>query len=232
MLFRQLFDRESCTYTYILADDTSPLREALIIDPVLELFDRDSKLIQELNLSLLYSIETHVHADHITGGSKLQEKTGCKLVSAEGSGVRRADIFVKENDQLMFGSRYVRFLSTPGHTSSCLTVVTDDRKKAFTGDTLFVRGCGRTDFQGGSSDLLFESITQKIYRLDDDCLIYPAHDYKGCLHTSVAEEKKFNPRIFLGQTKEKFIEIMGGLNLPKPGKIDLAVPKNLNGGYD
>lgn len=152
------------------------------------------------------------------------------MVSAEGSGVNSADVFVKEGDKLTFGSRYVTFLSTPGHTSSCMTIVTDDGKSAFTGDTLFIRGCGRTDFQGGSSDILFESVHNKIFKLDDNCFLYPAHDYKGCLHTSVMEEKKFNPRLFVGQTKEKFAEIMAGLNLPMPGKIAVAVPRNLKSG--
>lgn len=228
MLFRQLFDPESSTYTYLLADEDT--REAVLIDSVLEQVDRDLGLIEDLGLKLVYALDTHVHADHVTGSSSLRERTGCTTVVSERAGVSCADRLVKEGDRIRFGAHELEVLETPGHTNGCLSFVTSDRRKVFTGDALLVRGTGRTDFQQGDAHELYRSITGKLFLLPDDALVYPGHDYKGRTATSIGEEKRLNPRLGHGKTEDDFVEIMSNLGLPYPKKIDVALPANLRCG--
>lgn len=227
MLFRQLFDRESCTYTYLLADPQ--LREAVIIDPVLELVERDLSLLRELNLRLRFILETHVHADHVTGAAALRAATGAALVGSRAGGAA-VDRAVVDGDAIDFGRQSLEVRATPGHTAGCVTYVTHDRRMAFTGDAIFVRGCGRTDFQGGSAQTLYRSIRDKVFSLPDETLIYPGHDYSGRTVSTVAEERRFNPRLGGGITEEAFVAKMAGLGLPYPKRMDEAVPANLQAG--
>ena len=227
MLFRQLFDLESSTYTYLLADEDT--REAVIIDSVREQVDRDLALVSELELRLVYAIDTHVHADHVTGAGTIRERTGAKTLLSERSGVGCADVYVKDGDRIAFGRHALEVLETPGHTSGCVTYVTGDHAMAFTGDALLVRGCGRTDFQQGNAHTLYHSVQQKILALPEGCLLYPAHDYKGRTVTSVREERRHNPRLG-GKSEDEFVAIMAGLQLAYPKKIDVAVPANLHCG--
>lgn len=223
MILRQLFESESSTYTYLLAD--ADCKEAVLIDPVLETVDRDLKLIDELGLSLKLAVNTHCHADHITGTGLLKKSvSGLKSAISKQSGAT-ADILLSEGDKITFGKHCLTVRETPGHTDGCITFVTGDQSIAFTGDTLLIRGCGRTDFQQGCARTLYESVHLKIFTLPEQCLIYPAHDYKGQTVSTVGEEKKFNPR--LTKTLEEFMDIMSNLNLSKPAKIDIAVPANL-----
>ncbi len=228
MLFRQLFDAESSTYTYLLADEKT--REAVIIDPVLEQASRDVELVKELGLTLRCALDTHVHADHVTGLGTLREALGCKTVLSARAGVGCADRAVKQGDRIEFGSRFLEVRETPGHTNGCLTYVLDDRSMAFTGDAVLIRGNGRTDFQQGSAETLYRSIHEQIFSLPDETLLYPGHDYKGRTVTSVGEEKRLNPRIGGGKTLAEFVAIMDGLKLAHPKKIDVALPANLTCG--
>jgi glyoxylase-like metal-dependent hydrolase (beta-lactamase superfamily II) len=228
MIFRQLFDSGSSTYSYLLADDGS----ALLIDPVLEQAARDAALIAELGLKLLWTLETHVHADHITGASILKELLGSRIGVSATANATGADRVLREGDKIEFGSRFLDARTTPGHTAGCLTYVLDDQAVAFTGDCLLIRGCGRTDFQGGSSTQLYRSIREKIFTLPDDCLLYPGHDYRGLTVTSVREEKLYNPRLGLPKTEAEFAHCMANLNLAYPKKIDVAVPANLSCGRE
>lgn len=217
---------ESSTYTYLLACETT--KEAIIIDPVFETVERDFKLINELGFKLLYSIETHIHADHITGAFGLKQKTGCQTVVSRSANVDCADHFVKENDSIFFGKYQLKVLETQGHTNSCLSLVIED--KVFTGDLLFIRGTGRTDFQQGCPELMFKNIREKIFALPDSTKIYPGHDYKGMSYTTVGQEKQFNPRINLSKSESDFVKIMSELNLSLPKKLDISVPANLKCG--
>ena len=227
MFFRQLFDRETCTYTYLLADPQS--REAVLIDPVLEQADRDEEIIKQLGLTLRMTLETHVHADHITGGGLLAQRLGSQTaVSYQGQTC--ADLQLRDGDVITFGAHQLQVRATPGHTNTCITFVTGDLDHAFTGDALFVRGCGRTDFQAGDAATLYQSVHNRILSLPDDTLIWPGHDYKGRTCSTVAEEKAFNPRLGAGNSQAEFIAIMNGLNLAPPARIDVAVPGNLRCG--
>lgn len=228
MLFRQLFDPASSTYTYLLADEET--REAVIIDSVLEQVDRDAQLIEELGVRLVYALDTHVHADHVTGSGSLGKRLGSKTVLGERSGVGCADLLVKEGDRVPFGHYYLEVRETPGHTDGCLTFVTGDHALAFTGDALLIRGCGRTDFQQGNSRAMYASVHEKILSLPDDTLVYPGHDYKGRTCSSVGEEKRHNPRLGEGKSPEQFVEIMANLQLAPPKQIAVAVPANLHCG--
>ncbi|XP_057329693.1 persulfide dioxygenase ETHE1, mitochondrial [Microplitis mediator] len=220
--FRQLFDITSSTYTYLLADILK--REAVLIDPVVDLAERDAKLIRELGLKLKYAINTHMHADHITGTGKLKSiLPGCKSIISRRSGAQ-ADILLEPHDSINFGRHQLEALPTPGHTEGCVTYVCREQGIAFTGDTLLIRGCGRTDFQGGSSEILYESVHTVIFNLPSNFRVYPAHDYTGRTVTTVAEERILNPR--LSKSKDEFIKIMNNLNLPYPKMIDKAVPAN------
>ena len=174
MIFRQLFDPQSSTYTYLLADEAA--REALLIDPVFEQARRDAALIDELGLRLKWTLDTHVHADHVTGAWLLRDKLGSRIAISKASGADGADQYLENSDPLRFGKRHVEALSTPGHTNGCMTYVLDDRSAAFTGDALLIRGCGRTDFQQGDARALYRSVREQIFSLPDRCLIYPGHD--------------------------------------------------------
>jgi glyoxylase-like metal-dependent hydrolase (beta-lactamase superfamily II) len=224
MLFRQLFDAESSTYTYLLADEVT--REAILIDPVLGQLERDLEVIQGLGLTLVYALDTHVHADHVTALGSLRERLGARMVISERSGVTCADLLVKDGDALRFGAHRVDVLETPGHTAGCVTYVTGDRAMAFTGDALLIRGCGRTDFQGGDAHRLFRSIHGKLFTLPAQTVIYPGHDYHGRTMTTVDEERRLNPRLGGGRTEDEFVAIMGTLALARPRKIDVALPRN------
>ncbi len=228
MIFRQLFDPESATYTYLLAHRESG--EALLIDPVYEQVRRDSALLDELGLRLCYSLETHVHADHVTGAWMLKTRTGSQMALSAVSGAEGADRYLEHGDRVTFGDRYLEVRATPGHTSGCLTYVLDDRSSAFTGDCLLIRGCGRTDFQEGDAGEMYRSIHEQIFALPDACLVYPAHDYRGLTVTSVAEEKRYNPRFGGDLSESDFAGFMKNLGLAHPKKIDIAVPANLKCG--
>ncbi|XP_015924014.1 uncharacterized protein [Parasteatoda tepidariorum] len=227
IIFRQLFDSTSCTYTYLLADAKS--RSAILIDPVIEHVARDIKLVQELGLNLFYAANTHVHADHITGTGEIKKVlTNCQSVISLTSGAQ-ADRHLKPMEILKVGDINLEIRPTPGHTNGCITYVFHEGKVAFTGDALLYRGCGRTDFQEGDASKLYDSVHSQIFSLPEDYLLYFAHDYKGNTVTSVDEEKKYNLR--LTKSKEEFVEIMKNLNLAYPKMIDKAVPANLVCGY-
>lgn len=222
MLFRQLYDNETSTYTYLIADETT--KEAVLVDPVIEQVERDLKLIEELGLTLRYCLETHIHADHITGTSKLRELTNCEGIVPENASAACANQFIKDGEVLKVGSVEIKAIKTLGHTDSHNAyVVNGDR--VLTGDSLLIRGCGRTDFQSGNASLMYDSLTQKLLTLPDETLVYPGHDYKGQTVSTIGEEKKFNARI-AGKDRESFIELMNNLNLPDPKKIAEAVPAN------
>ncbi|CAL8248272.1 unnamed protein product [Lota lota] len=223
LVFRQLYESSSSTYTYLLADSESA--EAVIIDPVLETVERDLMLVNQLGLTLKIAVNTHCHADHVTGSGQLKRRvTGLQSAISRFSGAS-ADLLLAEGDNIPFGRHVLTVRETPGHTDGCVTLVLGDQSLAFTGDTLLIRGCGRTDFQQGCAKRLYDSVHQKIFTLPDQCLVYPAHDYKGQTVSTVGEERRFNPR--LTKSLEEFIDIMNNLNLKKPSKIDVAVPANL-----
>jgi glyoxylase-like metal-dependent hydrolase (beta-lactamase superfamily II)/rhodanese-related sulfurtransferase len=222
MIFRQLFDKESSTYTYLIGDEAT--REAVLVDSVLPQFERDLKVLAELGLKLVHVLETHVHADHVTGAAKLRDVTGCTGVVPEHANVGCADRFVRDGDTLQIGAVTITAIATPGHTDSHVAYrVNDDR--VLSGDALFIRGCGRTDFQNGDAGRLYDSVTRRLFTLPDDTLVYPGHDYRGLTVTTVGEEKRCNPR-FVGRTREQFREFMAKLNLPMPQKIMEALPAN------
>lgn len=228
MLFRQLFDRDTATYTYLLADEDT--REAVLIDPVREQLERDIELLQELELDLRWVLETHVHADHITSAGTLRSRLGARTVMSKHAGVNCADLAAEDGELVRFGKHAIEVRHTPGHTSGDATFVVHGEGTAFTGDTLLIRGCGRTDFQQGDAHALFRSVHEKIFTLPDETRLYPAHDYKGRMSTTVREEKQLNPRLGGGKTIEQFVAIMGALDLPYPAKIDEALPANSNCG--
>jgi sulfur dioxygenase len=228
MFIRQLFDRDTWTYTYLIADPET--REAAIIDAVKEQFDRDAQLIEELGFNLKYSLETHVHADHVTSSGKLRDRFGAQVVLHEASNAQCADILAKDGDVLKLGDREIKVLHTPGHTDADATFQIDG--VVFTGDALFVRGCGRTDFQAGSTESLYHSIQDKIFSLPDDTVIYPGHDYKGHTASTVGEEKAHNPRLGGGKDLDAFAEIMDNLNLPAPARLDESLPGNMRCGAE
>jgi glyoxylase-like metal-dependent hydrolase (beta-lactamase superfamily II) len=220
VLFRQLFDAESSTYTYLIADPVT--RNAVLIDPVLEQVERDLQLMGELDLKLTHVFDTHVHADHITASGKLRERTGCKVVAGR-SGADCADVHVGHGDEIRVGQLTFNVLATPGHTDDSLSYRIGDR--VFTGDTLMIRSAGRTDFQNGSSGQLFDSLHEVLFKLPEETLVFPGHDYKGRTVTTIGEEKRHNIRA-AGKTRDEFMRIMDNLNLPKPKLIDTAVPAN------
>ncbi|MFM7786279.1 MAG: rhodanese-like domain-containing protein [Gammaproteobacteria bacterium] len=228
MIFRQLFDPASWTYTYLLADGDS--REAVLIDPVFEQVDRDSAQIAELGLRLVATIDTHVHADHVTGAWLHRHRSACRIALAKASGASGADIYLDHGDTLAFGARRLEARSTPGHTNGCMSLVLDDHSMAFTGDCLLIRGSGRTDFQQGDARLMFRSVHEQLFSLPESCLLYPGHDYRGLGVTSVAEEKHFNPRLGGSIGEEDFAGYMANLNLPHPRQIAAALPANLRCG--
>ena len=225
MFFKQLFDTDSSTYTYLIADDMT--HEAVIIDPVIEQVERDVKLIREHGLKLKYTLETHVHADHITAAQALKKSTGAVTAVSTDCNAQGYDRLLKDGDVILFGHEEITVLSTPGHTPGSVSYLWRDR--VFTGDTLLIGGCGRTDFQNGSAEALWSSITEKLFLLDEQTQVYPGHDYKGRRLSSIGEEKRFNARV-AGKTREEFIDIMNKLGLPMPKRIHEAVPANLEAG--
>ena len=228
MIFRQLCDPQSSTYTYLLGDEAS--REAVLIDPVFEQARRDAALVGELQLKLRYTLETHVHADHVTGAWLLKRRLGSQILLAKRAGALGADRYLEHGERVAFGERFLQVRSTPGHTGGCLTYVMDDGSRAFTGDCLLIRGAGRTDFQQGDPVTLYRSVRSEILTLPDTCLLYPAHDYRGLTVSSVAEEKRFNPRLGGECNENDFAGFMNNLGLPHPKMMNLAVPANLNCG--
>ncbi len=225
MIFRQLFDPASSTYTYLVGDEAS--HEGVIIDPVREYAERDLALINQLGLKLKFIVETHVHADHITGARALKNKTGAQTVVCLDCGTTGFDRMLVEGDEIKFGNETIKAIATPGHTPGSMSLLWRDR--VMTGDTLLIGGCGRADFQGGDAYALYHSLTQKLFKLPDDTLVFPGHDYKGRRVSTIAEEKQTNPRL-AGKTEAEFIHIMANLNLPKPALIDEAVLANKVGG--
>jgi len=221
MFFRQLFDTESSTYTYILGDLT--WREAAVIDAVKGHADEILRILGEQDLTLRYALETHVHADHISAADELRSATHAEVVIGARAGADCADRKVEDGDFLVLGDDVIRVLATPGHTPGCVSYRWHDR--VFTGDALLIGGCGRTDFQGGDAGKLYDSITQKLFTLPEETLVYPGHDYRGRWVSCIAEEKRSNPRL-AGKSREAFIELMGNLDLAQPKHIHVAVPAN------
>ena len=228
LVFRQLFDTTSSTYTYLLGDADSG--EAVLIDPVYEHERRDRALLRELGLRLVATLDTHVHADHVTSAWLLRQRCGSRILLSAPAGADNVAQPLGHGDKVPFGARFLEVRATPGHTNGCLSYVLDDRSKAFTGDSLLIRGCGRTDFQQGSPAQLYDSVKQQILSLPDDCLLYPAHDYRGLTVTSVAEERRFNPRLGGDVNLGDFTGYMNALGLPHPKLMDIAVPANLHCG--
>ncbi len=222
MIFRQLFDSESSTYTYLLASRHGG--EALIVDPVLDNVDRYLQLLEDLDLKLVKAVDTHVHADHITGLGALRDQTRCITVMGEQSGVDVVSMRVSEGDTIDVESLSLDVIYTPGHTNDSYSFLMDDR--VFTGDTLLIRGTGRTDFQHGDPRAQYDSIFNKLLKLPDDTLVYPAHDYKGDTVSTIAEERACNPRLQV-DSEAAYVEIMENLNLANPKMMDVAVPANL-----
>lgn len=220
LLFRQLFDRESSTYTYLLADTETG--DAALVDPVLEQHTRDLALLDELGLRLRFVLETHVHADHVTAAGLLRERTGARTV-ASARGAPCADQHVGHGEVLRLGATTITALATPGHTDDSLSYAIDGM--VFTGDALLVRGTGRTDFQNGDPRALYRSIHEVLLRLPDDTVVYPGHDYKGFTSSTIGEERRHNPRV-AGKTEEEFVALLNGLDLPPPKRLAEAVPRN------
>lgn len=228
LIFRQMFDTTSSTYTYLLGD--SDTREAVLIDPVFEQVRRDAACVEELSLKLVATLETHTHADHVTGAWALRERQGSQICAPAGGGAQGANQLLKHGDRVAFGKRRLEVRATPGHTAGCKTYVLDDRSAAFTGDCLLIRGCGRTDFQEGDAGQLYRSVHEQIFTLPDACLVYPGHDYRGLAASTVGEEKRFNPRLGGELTESDFALHMANLHLPHPKLIAIAVPANLRVG--
>lgn len=228
MIFRQLYDAVSSTYTYLLADEKSG--EAILIDPVFEQNQRDLALLQELGLDLKLVADTHAHADHITAAWLLKQKTGCQIALAGVIGANNVDLSLKHGDTIGVAGVTLQVRATPGHTDGCLSFVLDDHTMVFTGDALLIRGCGRSDFQQGDAARLYHSITQQLFSLPESCAVYPAHDYNGRTRSSVAEEKRYNPRVGGGASEKDFVHYMNAMQLPHPKKIDEAVPANMRSG--
>lgn len=225
MIFRQLFDSESCTYTYLIGSRHGG--EALLIDSVLDKVDRYIQLLAELDLRLVKAVDTHVHADHVTGLGALRDRTKCITIMSEKSGVDVVSMRVADGDSIDIEGVSLKVMYTPGHTDDSCCFLLNDR--VFTGDTLFIRGTGRTDFQNGDSRDQYHSIFDKLLKLPDETLVYPGHDYKGDTVSTIGEERAYNPRLQVGSVDE-YVELMNGLNLPNPKMMDVAVPANLKVG--
>ncbi len=222
MIFRQLFEPLSSTYTYLLGCEETG--QAILIDPVIASMDRDLQVLQRLGLTLAFSVDTHVHADHITAALELKNKVGSKIAMPAAEQVPCADINLEEGKPLRLGSMVLNPLHTPGHTSGHFAYTFNDR--VFTGDALLIEGCGRIDFQQGDADALYRSVREKLFSLPDDTLVYPAHDYQDRHVSTIAQEKKRNPRLGEDRTLEEFRNIMANLHLPFPKFIEYAVPGN------
>lgn len=221
MQIRQLMDLETNTYTYLIIDMST--RKAALVDPVLEALDRDVKLIKELGLSLESVLETHIHADHVTSAYYLRKETGCKIILPKNAKARNIDQELSHDDTLMLGETPIKALETSGHTDAHMAYHVNN--VVLTGDALLVRGCGRTDFQGGDAGKLYDNVTQHVLSLPPATTVYPGHDYNGCTRSTVGEEKKHNPRFI--RSRKDFIELMSSLKLAKPKRMRYAVPLNL-----
>lgn len=228
LLFKQLFDQASGTYTYLLADENS--RHAVLIDSVYEQHERDLSLIRELELKLLACLETHCHADHVTGAWLMQHALGAQIAASARSDIAPLDKLLLQGDKVAFGHHALVVLETPGHTDGCISFVLDDHSAVFTGDSLLIRGCGRTDFQQGSAQKLYHSIKDKLFQLPKHCVVYPAHDYSGRTASTIGEEKLLNPRIGGEANEMDFVGYLDNMRLPHPKKLDIAVPANLKAG--
>ena len=226
MIFRQLFEPVSSTYTYLVGCEQTG--QAALIDPVLESVERDLNIIRELGLTLACTIETHIHADHVTGAGRLRALSGSKAGFPAASGAEFVDFAIAEGTPVTVGELQLRPLYTPGHTDDhhAYVVDSDGARRVFTGDALLIEGCGRTDFQNGDAATLYRSVHDKIFALGDETLVYPAHDYNQRFVSSVAQERARNPRLGSGKSVEEFVGIMDALNLPRPKKMDIAVPAN------
>src|SRR5579871_2665191 len=225
MIFRQLFDSVSGTYTYLLASRRGG--EALIIDPVIEKVDRYLKLIEDLDLRLVKAVDTHLHADHVTGLGALRDRTRCVTVMGEQSGVDVVSMRLADGDRLTIEGLALDAIYTPGHTDDSYSFAMGDR--VFTGDTLLIRGTGRTDFQNGDARAQYESIFNRLLRLPDETLVFPAHDYKGDTVSTIGEEKRYNPRLQV-RSIDEYVELMNNLKLPNPKMMDVVMPANLRVG--
>jgi len=226
MIFRQLFEPDSSTYTYLLGCPETGA--AVLIDPVLETAERDLQAVRALGLTLAWTVETHVHADHVTAAARLRALSGCKIAFPAGEEIAGADKYLSELEPLAVGAVALRPLHTPGHTDNhhCYLVAGPGGGRVFTGDALLIDGCGRTDFQGGCAATLYRSVHDKLFTLPDETLVYPAHDYHERLVSTVGREREFNARLGGGRSPEEFVALMAALDLPYPRKIDLAVPAN------
>jgi glyoxylase-like metal-dependent hydrolase (beta-lactamase superfamily II)/rhodanese-related sulfurtransferase len=228
MIFRQLFDQVSSTYTYLLAD--AGTREAVLIDCVFEQHARDAALIRELGLTLTCTLDTHCHADHVTGAWLMKTELGSRIGLSREYGAANVDLPLTHGSVIRFGGEALEARATPGHTAGCLSFVTADHGMVFTGDALLVRGAGRTDFQQGDAHHLYRSIREQLFTLPDDCVVYPAHDYDGRTSSTIGEERAFNPRIGGGAREEDFVGYMQNLGLPHPKQLAIALPANLRAG--
>jgi glyoxylase-like metal-dependent hydrolase (beta-lactamase superfamily II)/rhodanese-related sulfurtransferase len=228
MIFRQLFDQVSSTYTYLLGDEGT--RQAVLIDCVFEQHARDAALVRELGLSLVTVLDTHCHADHVTGAWLMKAELGCQVALAAAYGAANVDVPLADGDVVRFGAQALEVRATPGHTEGCLSFVTADHGMVFTGDALLVRGAGRTDFQHGDAARLFRSIRERLFTLPDACVVYPAHDYEGRTSSTIGEERRYNPRIGGGAPEEDFVGYMTNLGLPHPKQLAIALPANMRSG--
>ena len=226
MLFRQLFEPQSSAYTYLIACETT--RAAALIDPVIETMKRDLQLLKDLDLRLKFTIETHIHADHVTGAARLRELTGCKAAVPERSAAAHVDFEIREGEPIGVGALQLQPLYTPGHTDDHHGYFLEQGgcARVFTGDALMIDGCGRTDFQNGDAATLYHSVHEKIFALPDDTLVYPGHDYQHRRVSTVAQERERNPRLGDGRSLKEFVAIMEALDLPRPNRMDVAVPAN------
>lgn len=224
MLFRPLFDHDSSTHTYLIADETSG--EAALIDPVDGQVDRDVQVLAELGLTLNYTLETHVHADHVTGADRLRARLGSATVVGRLAGVVCADVLAGDGDVLALGDLTIEVRETPGHTAGCVSYYLPQAAAVFTGDALLIRGCGRTDFQEGDAETLYRSVHERLFSLPDATRVYPGHDYRGRLVSTIGEEKVHNLRLGGGRGLASFVSLMTNLDLAQPKQIDVAVPAN------
>lgn len=227
MIFRQLFEKDTCTYTYLIADEKS--KEAIFIDPVLEHLEAYLRLVKELDLKLIVALDTHVHADHITATGNLRKKTNCSIAMGRHTKAEFVTERLSEGNVLKIGDLKLKAIYTPGHTDDSYSFLMNDR--VFTGDTLLIRGTGRTDFQNGNASAQYDSLFNKLLKLPEETIVYPAHDYKGWTSSTIGEEKRFNPRLQV-MSEEEYMEIMDNLNLDHPRYMDVAVPANLKCGLE
>jgi sulfur dioxygenase len=228
MICRQLYDAVSGTYTYLLADPATG--KAVLIDPVFERHARDAALVRELGLDLVCTLDTHCHADHVTGAWLMKQALGSRIGSSAVCGAANVDLPLSHGAEIRFGERSLEVRATPGHTDGCLSLVTTDHRRVFTGDALLIRGAGRTDFQQGDAHRLYRSIREELFTLPDGCAVFPGHDYEGRTSSTIGEEKAHNPRIGGSAREEDFVGYMQNLGLPHPKLLAVAVPANMRSG--